>query len=317
MSRLLVKQPALLEQERQIGKNDMNTNKKGITIALSCYILWGILPVYWNLLTGVSPILILCCRIIFSFIFMLGVLTITGRLQTFRDTLTSKKTMFYLVPAALLITINWGLYIWAVNNGRVLDSSLGYYMNPLIAFLLGILLFREKYLKLQLAAVALAFFGVLISIVAFGSFPVIAICLAVSFALYGVLKKKAQADPAASIAVESMIITPFALVFSFLFMQENIIALRLPEMMLLIGGGVLTAIPLFLYTRAVIDIPFIIVGFFQYISPSLAMIYGLLSGETPSVSQIISFVFIGLGLITFSFALLRKTKEAPTTQKKQ
>jgi len=286
----------------------MTTNKKGITIALSCYILWGILPAYWNLLTGVNPMFILCCRVIFAFVFMICILTITGRINIFKETIKDKSVMRYLIPAAFLIAINWGLYIWAVNNGRVLDSSLGYYMNPLIAFLLGVLLFREKYLKLQLVAVALAFTGVIISLVAFGEFPVIALGLSISFAVYGVLKKKAHADPAASIAVESMIVLPFAVIFPVIFLTDSIVNVNVTEFLLLFGGGVLTAIPLFLYARAVNDIPFIVVGFFQYISPSLALTYGLITGETPSGSQIVSFIFIGLGLIVFSIALFRKTK---------
>jgi chloramphenicol-sensitive protein RarD len=246
---------------------------------------------------------------------MICFLKASGRMQAFIDTITNKATMRYLVPAACFITVNWGLFIWAVNNGRVLDSSLGYYMNPLIAFLLGILVFREKFIKLQLVAVGLAFTGVLISLIAFGSFPIIAICLASSFAVYGMLKKKAQADPAASIAVESLVITPFALVFSMLFMTDSLISLNIPNTLLLIGGGVLTAIPLVLYARAVNDIPFIIVGFFQYISPSIALIYGLLTGETPSGAQIVSFIFIGLGLIVFSIALYKKARETKVINK--
>ena len=295
--------------------NKLAGDKKGFSIALSCYILWGILPAYWNLLSGVDPLLILCFRIVFAFVFMICFLKASKRMRVFRETIANKATMRYLVPAAFLISINWGLFIWAVNNGRVLDSSLGYYMNPLIAFLLGILVFKEKYIKLQLVAVGLAFTGVLISLIAFGSFPIIAVCLALSFAVYGMLKKKAQADPAASIAVESLIITPFALVFSVFFMMENLYALNIPDTLLLVGGGVLTAIPLVLYARAVNDIPFIIVGFFQYISPSIALIYGLTTGETPSGAQIVSFIFIGLGLVVFSIALFQKAKKPVVIQK--
>jgi len=248
---------------------------------------------------------------------MFGVLLVTGRLQTFRDTIKNKATMKYLFPAAFLISSNWGVYIWAVNNGRVLECSMGYYMNPLIAFLLGVLAFKESYVKLQLVAVALAFTGVLISFIAFGSIPYVAIFLSLSFAVYGVLKKKAKADPAASIAVESLIIAPFALIYSFLFMTESLLSVDFTTSLLLIGGGALTAIPLFLYAKAVNDLPFLIVGFFQYISPSLALIYGLLSGEVPSSSQIVSFTFIGLGLIVFSIALIRKTRGFGITQKTQ
>jgi len=239
---------------------------------------------------------------------MICFLSASGKFKVFKETITNKTTMRYLVPATLLITFNWGLYIWAVNNGRVLDGSLGYYMNPLIAFLLGVLLFREKYFKLQLVAVALAFTGVLISLIAFGSFPVVSICLALSFAFYGVLKKKAGADPASSIAVESLVVAPFAILFPLFFLTDSIATVGFIEMLLLIGGGILTAVPLFLYARAVNDVPFIIVGFFQYIGPSLALTYGLIIGERPSGSQIVSFIFIGLGLIVFSVALLRKMK---------
>jgi len=258
---------------------------------------------------------ILCCRIIFAFVFMICFLKATNRMLVFLDTITNKATMRYLVPAALFITLNWGIFIWAVNNSRVLDSSLGYYMNPLIAFSLGILVFKEKYHKLQLVAIGLALTGVIISLIAFGSFPVVAICLAVSFAVYGTLKKKAGADPAASIAIESLIITPFALIFSAIFMRDIIISLSIIDALLLVGGGILTAIPLILYARAVNDIPFITVGFFQYISPSMALIYGLITGETPSGAQIVSFVFIGMGLIVFSIALVRKAKDPVSTQK--
>jgi len=287
----------------------MTNINKGISITLLCYILWGVLPVYWNLLAGFDSLFILCCRIVFAFVFMLGVLAVTGRLKAFRDTLKNKTTMRFLVPASVFITINWGLYIWAVTNGHILDSSLGYYMNPLFAFLLAVLLFREKYTKLQLVAVALAFTGVIISLIAFGSFPYIAICLAVSFATYGALKKKARADPAVSIAVESMIIAPFALIFALVFMPESISTVNITDALLLIGGGALTALPLYLYAYAVNDVPFITVGFFQYISPSLALIYGLISGERLSVPRIISFAFIGLGLLVFSIALIFKSKK--------
>jgi len=283
----------------------MELKKKGLSIGLLCYLIWGILPVYWNLLSGVTPLFILCCRIVFAFIFMLSLMAISGRLGLLRKTLKDRAAMRYLVPTSLLITFNWGLYIWAVNTGRILDASLGYYMNPLIAFLFGILIFREKSTKLQLAAVALAFTGVLVSVVAYGSFPYVSIGLSLTFAAYGVLKKKAGADPVAGITIESLLIAPFAMVFAFVFLPESISAANTTDFLLLIGGGAATAIPLVLYSRAVNDIPFIIVGFFQYLSPTLTLTYGLLIGEAPSAPQIVSFVFIGLGLIVFSIGMVR------------
>jgi len=285
----------------------MELKKKGLSIGLLCYFFWGILPAYWNLLSGVDPLLILCCRIVFAFVFTVSFLAVSGRIGLLPKTLKDRAAMRYLVPTSVLITLNWGMYIWAVNSAHILDASLGYYMNPLISFLFGMLIFREKSNRLQLAAVALAFAGVVISVIAYGSFPIVSIGLALTFAAYGALKKKAGVDPVAGITVESLIITPFALAFAFAFMPASIATAGTASFLLLVGGGVVTAIPLILYSRAVNDIPFIVVGFFQYLSPTLSLIYGLIMGETPSASQIVSFVFIGLGLVVFSVGLVRGT----------
>jgi len=283
----------------------MSTKNKGLAIGLLCYVLWGILPAFWNLLSGVNPLVILCARIVFAFVFLICFIAATGRMQVFLDTLTDKKKMKYLVPSSLLITFNWGLFIYAVNTGQIVYSSLGYYMNPLMAFMLGVIIFREKYTKLQLVAVGLALTGVVVSIVAYGRVPLISISLALSFAAYGVLKKLAQADPNSGIAIESLLMTPFALIFAFAFMTDGIIAVSTAEVFLLIAGGIATAVPLVLYSRAVNDIPFTTVGFLQYISPSLSLIYGLAVGIRPTESQVVSFIFIGLGLIVFSIALVK------------
>ena len=253
--------------------------------------------------------LILCGRVIFAFVFMMCLIAVNGKMQLFLDTLTDKSKMKYLVPAAVLISFNWGLFIYAVNTGQIMYSSLGYYMNPLIAFLMGVIIFREKYTALQLIAVGLAFTGLIVSIIAYGRVPIISISLALSFGAYGVLKKKANADPNSGIAIESMIITPFALIFAFAFMIEPMRTASIIEWVLLVLGGAATAIPLVLYSRAINDVPFITVGFLQYISPSLGLAYGFLVGIRPTESQIVSFIFIGLGLIVFSIALVRIAKK--------
>jgi len=286
----------------------MDKNRKNMAIAAGCYVMWGILPAYWNLLSGVSALFILCCRIVFSLLFTLGLIVATKRVRVFIDTLKNKAAMRCLAPASAIIACNWGLYIWAVISGRVLDSSLGYYMNPLTGFLLGILMFREKYTKLQIAAVALALAGVAVSIIAYGSFPIVAVGLTLTFAAYGALKKKAHADPMASIAVETLIAAPAALLFALVFMTDSIRSANTSQMLLLIGSGAATALPLVMYARAINEIPFIIVCFLQFISPSLTLIYGLISGETISGAQLVSFVFIGLGLIVFSVALTKIAK---------
>jgi len=292
----------------------MNLNKKALLSGLLCYVMWGSLPVFWNLLSGVHPLLILCCRIVFAFVFTAALLAVTRRIGTLAATFKDKAVIRSLIPASVLITFNWGLYIWAINSGHILDASLGYYMNPLMVFLFGILVFREKSTRLHLAAVALAFTGVLISVIAYGSFPYISVSLSLSFAVYSVFKKKAGSDPVAGIAVESMLVTPFALIFALVFIPGSITSVNIAETLLLISGGALTAIPLVLFARAVNDIPFIIVGFFQYLSPTITMIYGLIRGETLSAPQIVSYIFIWLGLIVFSIALVRKEKTGETAK---
>ncbi|MCL2201325.1 MAG: EamA family transporter RarD [Oscillospiraceae bacterium] len=289
----------------------MSRKNKGLTFGLLCYLLWGILPAFWNLMAGISPFVILCARVVFALIFMLGVLAVMGKLGLFWATLRDWRKMRFLVPAAFLIAFNWGLFIWAVNTGQIIYTSLGYYMNPLMAFVLGVVLFKEKYTVLQLVAVGLALIGLLISIFAYGRVPVISISLALSFAMYGVLKKKAGADPNASIAIESLLVTPFALIFAFGFMMDGVRALGTGEILLLIGGGAATAIPLVLYARAINDIPFTTVGFLQYIAPTLSIIYGLIIGIRPTESQIVTIIFIGLALIVFSIALVRIAKAEP------
>jgi len=286
----------------------MNLNKKALFSGLLSYVIWGLLPAFWNLLIGVNPLLILCCRIIFAFVSTVSLLAVTGRIRVVLSVFKDKTAMRNLIPASVLITFNWGLYIWAINSGHILDASLGYYMNPLVVFLVGIIIFREKSTKLQLVAVALAFTGVLIPVIAYGSFPFVSVGLSLTFVAYGVLKKKAGSDPIAGISVESLMITPFALVFMFVFLTDGLMSVSVTQSLLLIIGGALTAAPLVLFARAVNDIPFIIVGFFQYLSPTLTLIYGLIVGETLSAPQIFSYVFMGLGLIVFSIALVSKDK---------
>jgi len=294
----------------------MEIKKSSVTVCLLCYVIWGSLAAYWNLLLGVNSMLILSARVVFAFVFTFGPLLIAGRLHVFIDIIKDKATMLYLAPASVLIIFNWGIYIWAVNSGRILDASLAYYMNPLINFVFATLVFREKATRLQIAAIALAFTGVLISVIAYGSFPYVSLILALSFAGYGVIKKKAHYDPVAGVAVESLLLTPFALAFCLLFMADNIKAVSGAEALLLIGGGLVTVIPLVLYSLAVNETPYIIVGFFQYISPSIQMIYGLVRGETLSEARLFSFVFIGLGLIVFSIAVVINHKKSKALSSK-
>lgn len=288
----------------------MEIKKSSLAAGVLCYMIWGVLPIYWNILGGVDTMLILCFRIVFAFVFTMGLLIASGRTHVFLQTIKNRETMRYLIPASALITFSWGYYIWAVNSGRILDTSLAYYINPLISFLFGVSIFKEHSSKLQYVAVGMAFTGVLISVIAYGSFPYVSLMLALAFACYGITKKKARADPISSIAIESLIVLPLALIFTLVFLRDEVRSVGGTDLLLLIGGGAVTAIPLALYARSVNEIPYIVIGFIQYISPSMTLIYGLLSGEALSGSQAISFFFTWPALILFSIATVITHKRA-------
>lgn len=278
--------------------------RKSVLIVVLCYLIWGSLPVYWRLLSGVDSIFILCCRVVLSLVFAAAVLALTGRLGALRETLKNGPAMRWLLPAALCIGVNWWAYIYAVTSGRVLDSSLGYFMNPLVVFLFGSVIFRERSGMLQKAAVVLALIGVVISIAAYGSFPYIALLIAVSFAAYGVCKKKAGAEPVVGIAVESLVLTPFALAFALLFRMDSLTSLSTAEALILLPVGIVSSVPLILYSKGVNEVPLVVVGFLQYISPSIMLIYGLLIGEAMTPERLVSFAFIGAGLVLYSLGII-------------
>ncbi len=291
----------------------MEKRNIGLFSTLACYILWGLLPLYWHALEGINSIFILCNRIIWSAVFTVGILLATKKFGDVKAVLRDKKKMRFVIPAAIAITINWGVYIWAVNAGHLLDSSLGYYMNPLMVFATGIVLFREKCGVVEWIALGLALIGVLIATIAFGAFPWIAIVLAVSFSAYGTLKKLAGVGGLTSIAVETLLIGPFALAF-ILFApvsHTTIINLKLSETIMLVLSGVVTATPLILFTFGVNRLPLSTVGFLQYVSPTIQMVIGiLLFHEVLTQDRIIAFAFIGAALIFYTLGMVRKAKQA-------
>ena len=291
----------------------MKKNNIGLFSTLTCYILWGLLPLYWHALEGVNPVFILCNRILWSAVFTVGILLATKKFGEVKAVLRDKKKMRFVIPAAIAITINWGVYIWAVNAGHLLDSSLGYYMNPLMVFATGIVLFREKCGVFEWIALGLALIGVLIATIAYGAFPWIAIVLALSFSAYGTLKKLAGVGGLTSIAVETLLIAPFALAFVlFTPVSHAAIAhLKVQETIMLVLSGIVTATPLILFTFGVNRLPLSTVGFLQYVSPTLQMVIGiLLFHEVLTQDRIIAFAFIGAALIFYTLGIVRRAKQA-------
>lgn len=286
-------------------------NKRALFAAIGCYLIWGLMPLYWALLGELDALFVLAARIFFAAVFTCLILLGQKRLRELPALLRDKPKMKFLAPAALVITLNWGLYIWAMANNHVMDASLGYYMNPLAVFLCGMIVFKEKCGKLELVSLLLAAAGVLLSAIQYGAFPFMALTLAITFALYGTLKKKAQVGGILSVCAETLITAPLALLFLLFapISQAVYPSLTLSTTLLVIGTGIASALPLMLYGYGVTRLPFITMGFLQYISPTGMLITGLILGEPFSAGQAVSFGFIWAGLILFTVSMVQKEKK--------
>ena len=283
-------------------------NKKGLSTTLLCCLIWGLLPLYWALLNQVSSFSVLSHRIIWSG-FWMSFLVIATRRQQLRMDIQLLRThltqLGLLLLAAILISINWFTYIWAVTNQHVLDTSLGYYINPLLNVLLGILIYKESLLWPQKLSIAIAILGVAIMTVQLGTLPIVSIVLAVSFSLYGAVKKRLTIHPFSSIAFEAWLITPIALWYltaidttSWTFI-ENLTPIGL----LLIGAGLTTSIPLILFSYGARLLPLNILGFLQYLSPTMGFFLAIFYfGESFGTAQLIAFGCIWVALVLFTLS---------------
>ena len=286
--------------------------KKSLFAGLAAYILWGVLPLYWHALSNADPLVILCNRIVWSAVFGLLVLCISHKLPLLKAAFTDRRVMRYLAPSALIIGFNWGFYIWAINSGHVLDSSLGYYMNPLVSFALGLLLFSERCAISDYIAVGVAVVGVAVSTVSFGAFPYIALTLAVSFAVYGAIHKRAHVDAIVGITLETVLLSPIAIAFVALSPAGHaaLAALDLGTGLLFLLAGPVTAIPLMLFAQGVNDLPLSTMGFLQFVQPTIMALVGiLLMGEALSLDRAIVFAFILVALIIYTVGLVRRDRQ--------
>jgi chloramphenicol-sensitive protein RarD len=285
----------------------------GVIHAGFSYFLWGLLPIYWKFLDGVNATEILANRVFWSFAFMVVILLITRKwglfLQTFKGFAKNKKQMYSLIIASLLISVNWFIYIWAVNNNHMIEASLGYYINPLVSIVLGMLVLKEKLTIYQYISFLLAAIGVLIISFAHGQFPWIAIVLALSFGLYGLAKKLINVDSAVGLTLETLVVTPVAVIYMcFLFFNgtNSFLSESSGTNLLLIGAGAATAVPLLYFAKGAQKIPLSLLGFLQYIAPTLTLILGVfVYNEHFSKVQLLSFMLIWSALTLYS---LSKTK---------
>jgi len=278
--------------------------------ALSTYLIWGVLPLYWNLLARAEANEILAHRIIWSFVFMVVVLMVTKRWQSFKEDCRAlwqdKKRGAILLLAAFTISLNWLTYIWAVNHGHVIDTSIGYYINPLMSVLFGIVFFRERISGLKKISLLLAAIGIVLMTYQLGKLPWVAVVLAVSFSVYGALKKQLHLNPFSSITLETLLMVPFAVPYIGILMMSpaNHFSLATPDLALyLMGTGVVTAVPLVLFSYGANLLPLNVLGFFQYISPTIGLLLGIFFfHETFGMAQISALGFVWVAIVLFTVA---------------
>lgn len=291
----------------------MENYKQGIFFGLAAYVLWGILPVYWKALELVSPFEILSSRFMWSCVFVLLLIIFQKKWLLFakevKQVFSNVKTGAAMAAAGITISFNWGTFIWAVNNGHIVETSMGYYINPLVSILFAVVFLRERLDKMQLAAITCAFIGVASMVYSFGKIPWVSLTLAFTFALYGLLKKILPVSALTSIMLETLLITPLALVYEYSLWQQGVsfyASGNLQIIMMLTGAGVVTAIPLLLFTAGARLLPLKIIGFLQYISPTLTLLIGVfVYNEAFTASHLLAFGWIWAALLLFIVSQLR------------
>lgn len=293
-----------------------NATRSGLWIAAASFVLWGLMPLYWHLLKAVPSLQIVLHRIVWSAVLVCGWLCLRSGAAWFREVLSRPRLAGMLAASGLLIALNWGLYIWAVNAGHVVETALGYFINPLLNVVIGVLFLRERLSWPQWLSVSVAAAGVLWLTFNYGSFPWIALALAGSFALYGLIRKLAAVDSVVGLGVESAYL--FLPAAAWLLWSEGHGAGGFGAgygpwvSLLLVAAGVLTALPLVGFAFAVRRVRLSTVGLMQYIAPTLQFLIGVLVFQEPfDRDRAIGFVFIWIALAIFaSDGVLRARRAA-------
>lgn len=278
-----------------------NEKLQGIYFALTAYIFWGVVPVYFKWIDHVSPWEILSHRVIWALILLLGILAWTGQLAKLRLPLN-------LLPKVLLtstlLAANWLLFIYAVVNNNIAETALGYFINPLVSVFLGVIILKEYLRPLQWIAVAIAAVGILAQLVIFGRIPWIALALAFSFGFYGLLRKNLGLHAIGGLAIETMLVAPFGVAFLFWAGWQSSLSFgdHLPTSLLLMLGGFVTSFPLLCFAAAVTRLSLTAMGMFQYVAPSISLALAIfVYGESFDSGRAVTFICIWIALGVFTF----------------
>lgn len=280
---------------------------QGLIYGASAFVIWGLLPLYWKMVKAINPYQIFAQRAIWAFLFVMIYIAIKNKgLKSFIDIIKVPKNWLNILGPTFFISINWILYIWAVNNDYVIESSLGYFINPLVLTSFGAIFFKEKLTKLQKIGITFAIIGVVLKTILYGQIPYIGLILAFAFGTYGLLKKKSSLNSLNGLGFETMIISIPSLIYLLNIETRGLgISGNLPwQFWILISiTGVVTAVPLLFYAEGTKRLPLSVVGFLQYIAPSIMIILGIFVFKEPFTFMSLvpfSFIWIGLGFFSYS-----------------
>ena len=294
--------------------DDYRSRRAGLLLGLGAYLIWGVLPIYFKAIDHVTATEIVSHRIVWSLLFLAVLATVLRRWPGIRAALATPRVALTLVLTAVLIGINWLIWIYAVVSGHVLEGSLGYYLNPLVNVVLGVFLLKEKLTRPQVAAVFLAAAGVALLAAGAGGAIWISLALAGSFALYGFLRKVAPVDSIEGLSIETALLVPLAFGWIMILQSRGDGALLAGDSttdLLLVAGGVITAVPLLLFTAAARRLPYSTLGFLQYVAPSLQFLLAVLAyGEAFTLAHALCFGAIWTALFIFAFEGVRMSARA-------
>ena len=303
----------------ETGFDLSHETKVGVLYTGGAFLFWGLTPIFWKMLQEISAPQLLAHRIAWGLVFVAVWMSLRGRWPDLLAAIRRPRTVFALLASTFFIAVNWGLFIYAVNTDRVLATSLGYFINPLVSVLLGLVVLGERLTRRQWMAVCLAATGVAVITVQAGELPWISLVLPVSFGLYGLLRKTVNADAVVGLAFETAALAPLAV--GFLLLEENRGAGAMGHGSmttdaLLVTGGVVTALPLILFTLGVRRLPLSTAGLLQYIAPTCSFLLAvLLYGEAFTVTHAVSFGLIWAALAIYTVDLRAKLRRRPDLEK--
>ncbi|GGU30292.1 EamA family transporter RarD [Lentzea flava] len=292
-----------------ISSPEVHTQGRGVTYGVLAYVLWGLFPAYWPLLVPAQPIEVLAHRIVWSFVTLAIAVAILRRWRPFLE--LSGKGWLIVTAAAVLITVNWGTYIYAVNTRHVVESALGYFITPLVSVALGMIFLKERLRLLQTVAIGVVVIAVIVLTIDYGRMPVISLVLAGSFGIYGLLKKKVPLDAVSSLTAESAVIAPIALIYLLTLGSANTFTTAgTGHTLMILSTGIITVIPLLLFGAGAQRIPLTTMGMLQYLAPILQFAWGVFVVHEPMpASRWIGFALVWFALAIFTFDAVRNRRK--------